>query len=105
MSPTANALLLLAAAANFIAGYRLGWAGMPEAPMLPPNLAGPFLKARRLYYLSMAMAFLSCAVMLAHLALRGILDTGPLVSEAAAAAALMLLAIALWSLASSKRPG
>ena len=104
MSATANALLLLAAAANFAAGYRLGWACVPDLATLPPNVAAPVLRARRIYYLSMAMAFLSCAAMLAHLALNGIVDSGPLVSQGAVATALPLLAIALWCLASSRRP-
>lgn len=104
MSATANALLLAAAALYFTAGYRLSWTASTEPGALPPVLAACHPRLRRLYRLSMFLAFFSCTVMVAHLAVHTLSDTGPLGSEIGVAAGLLLLTAALGCVAFSRPP-
>ena len=103
MSAAANAILLAAGLIYFVAAYRLGWTASVELTDLPPNRRVVVPGLRRIYRASLVLAFLSCAGMAAHLALRDVLDAGPFGTQVALWAGLALLAGALWDITLSGR--
>ena len=103
MSGAANTILLAAGLIHFAAAYRLGWTAGVDLDQLPPPRRMVIPRLRRLYYASLGLAFLSCAAMAAHIALRDVVDAGPSETQVALWAGLALLAVALWSVAQSGR--
>ena len=95
MQGAANGLLLLDAALFFMAAYRLGWAVNADAGLMPPNLGAMVPGLKRMYRLSMGLAFCSCLMIAGHLVAQSWPDAW-LWTRGAIAAAAVLAGIAAW---------